>query len=103
MDAYIRGMLPFDLAHCVVIIDEAHNIVRMRIGASRAGLLLSGQHVVRHQRQAPPRHPEGDPRAADEEYRDEDSGVGGRLVHRRELRSVAGGGDDGAGGGVRTQ
>lgn len=33
MDAYIRGMLPFDLAHCVVIIDEAHNIVRMRIGA----------------------------------------------------------------------
>ena len=33
MDEYIRGMLTFDLAHCVVIIDEAHNIVRMRIGA----------------------------------------------------------------------
>ena len=28
MDRYIRKKLPFDLHHCVVIIDEAHNIVR---------------------------------------------------------------------------
>ena len=29
MDRYIREKLPFDLHHCVVIIDEAHNIVRI--------------------------------------------------------------------------